>query len=67
MDITLSAAEAVIQQARKRAEAMGKSLHQLVREYLQLLASGSNVDDDIEALRRLSKEGRGNLFAVLWL
>jgi hypothetical protein len=59
MNITLSADEAVIKQARKRAEAMGKSLNQLVREYLQQLAGGSDVDDDITALRRLSKEGRG--------
>ena len=59
MNITLSADEAVIKQARKRAEAMGKSLNQLVREYLQQLAGGSDVDDDIAALRRLSKEGRG--------
>ncbi len=59
MNITLSADEAVIKQARKRAEAMGKSLNQLVREYLQQLAGGSDVNDDITALRRLSKEGRG--------
>ena len=40
MNITLLADEAVIKQARKRAEAMGKSLNQLVREYLQQLAGG---------------------------
>ncbi len=59
MNITLSADEAVIKQARKRAEAMGKSLNQLVREYLQQLAGGTDVDDDIKALRRLTEEGRG--------
>ncbi len=59
MNITLSADEAVIKQARKRAEAMGKSLNQLVREYLQQLAGGSDVDDDIETLRRLTEEGHG--------
>ena len=59
MNITLSADEAVIQRARKRAEAMGKSLNQLVREYLQQLAGGSDIDDDIEALRRLTEEGHG--------
>lgn len=59
MNITLSADEAVIQRARKRAEAMGKSLNQLVREYLQQLAGGTDVDDDIDALRRLTKEGGG--------
>lgn len=59
MNITLSADEAVIQRARKRAEAMGTSLNQLVREYLQQLAGGTDVDDDIDALRRLTKEGSG--------
>ena len=59
MNITLSADEAVIKRARKRAESMGKSLNQLVREYLQRLAGGMDVEDDIEALRRLTKEGGG--------
>ena len=59
MNITLSADEAVIKRARKRAEAMGKSLNQLIREYLQQLAGGSDVEDDIKALRRLTEAGRG--------
>ena len=59
MNITLSVDEAVIKQARKRAEAMGKSLNQMVREYLQQLAGGTDVEDDIKALRRLTEEGRG--------
>ncbi len=60
MNITLSVDEAVIKQARKRAEAMGKSLNQMVREYLQQLAGGTDVEDDIKALRRLTEEGRGS-------
>jgi hypothetical protein len=59
MNITLSADERVIKRARKRAEAMGKSLNQLVREYLQQLAGGNDAQKDVEALRRLSIEGRG--------
>ena len=33
MNITLSVDERLVRRARKKAEAMGKSLNQLVREY----------------------------------
>jgi hypothetical protein len=57
MNITLSLDDQIVTQARKRALAVGKSLNQLIRDYLQTL-----VDDDpessIEEFRSLS--GRGN-------
>ena len=59
MNITLSADEAVVKRARKKAEAMGKSLNQLVREYLQQIAGEDDVEDDIKALRRLTEQGGG--------
>ena len=59
MNITLSVDEAVVQRARRRAEAMGKSLNQLIRDYLQELAGGNAARKDVEALRRLTSEGRG--------
>lgn len=59
MNITLSADEAVVKRARKRAESMGKSLNQLIREYLQRLAGGLDVEEDIETLHRLTNEGKG--------
>ena len=59
MNITLSVDETVVKRARKRAEAMGKSLNQLVRDYLQGLAGGNDATKDVEALRRLTAEGRG--------
>ena len=59
MNITLSVDKVVIQRARKRAEALGKSLNQLVREYLQQLAGGDDPKEDIERLRQLTAEGQG--------
>lgn len=59
MNITFSVDKAIINRARKRAEALGKSLNQLVREYLQQLAGGDNPREDIERLRQLAAEGQG--------
>jgi Family of unknown function (DUF6364) len=60
MNITLSVDEAIIKRARKRAEALGKSLNQLVREYLQQLAGGDEPRKDAEAIRRLSTQAQGH-------
>ena len=38
MNVTLSIDERLMAKARKRAQAMGKSVNQLVRDYLQQLA-----------------------------
>jgi hypothetical protein len=43
MNITLSVDKQVVVRARKRADALGKSLNQLIRDYLQTIA-----DDDPE-------------------
>ncbi len=57
MNITLSIDENVVARARKRAEALGKSLNQLIRDYLQTLAD-DDPERSIEEFKRLS--GRGN-------
>jgi hypothetical protein len=41
MNITLSLDEQVAQRARQAAQKMGKSLNQVVRDYLEQLAGGS--------------------------
>ena len=41
MNITLSVDEQVAQRAREAAQKMGKSLNQVVRDYLEQLAGGS--------------------------
>jgi hypothetical protein len=58
MNLTLSVDEQLLAQARKRATALGKSLNQLVRDYLQTLAGTDDPERSIDEFRRLS--GRGH-------
>ena len=58
MNVTLSIDEQLVARARKKAEAMGKSLNQLVRDYLQRIAGGDDPQRSIEEFKRLS--GHGN-------
>jgi hypothetical protein len=57
LNVTLSIDERVVARARKRAEALGKSLNQLIRDYLETLAD-DDPERSIEEFNRLS--GRGN-------
>jgi len=59
MNLTLSIDEQLVKDARQTAEAMGKSLNQLIREYLEQLTARDRPEDDAEELRRLSQEGAG--------
>jgi hypothetical protein len=59
MNLTLSVDERLVKRARKRAEAMGKSLNQLVREYIELLAGNDEAEQEIRELKRLSSRARG--------
>ena len=58
MNVTLSIDGQIVEGARKRAAALGKSLNQLIREYLQRLAGGDDAERSIEEFNRLS--GRGH-------
>lgn len=58
MNLTLSVDEKLVAKARKRADALGKSLNQLIRDYLQSLAGGDNPERSVEEFRSLS--GKGN-------
>jgi hypothetical protein len=55
MNLTLSINDEVIAEARRRAEAMGTSVNQLVRDYLTLLAGKSNADEIAVELEQLSQ------------
>jgi len=57
MNVTLSIDEKVVARARLRAEALGKSLNQLIRDYLQIVAGEDDVERDMEEFRRLSGKG----------
>ncbi len=58
MNITLSVDEEVVRRARKRADALGKSLNQVIREDLERLAGVADAEAMIEEFTRLS--GRGD-------
>jgi antitoxin component of RelBE/YafQ-DinJ toxin-antitoxin module len=58
MNITLSIDEQTVKEARKVAQAMGKSLNQLIREDLQRLTRKRQLESDLEELRSL--DGAGN-------
>lgn len=57
MNITLSIDDQLVTRARKKAEALGKSLNQLIRDYLQTVAGGDDAERSIEEFRRLSGKG----------
>ncbi len=57
MNITLSVDEQVVAQARKKASALGKSLNQLIRDYLQNIAGSDDPQRSIEEFQRLSGTG----------
>ncbi|HVT14871.1 MAG TPA: DUF6364 family protein [Thermoanaerobaculia bacterium] len=60
MNLTLSVDERLVEEARKVAAAMGKSVNQLVRDYLEQITSKTTVEEDLAELGRLSRESRGN-------
>jgi hypothetical protein len=60
MNVTLSVADEVIRQARLQAEAMGTSVNQLVRDYLEHLAGKTDPADNADEFERLSHLARGN-------
>ncbi len=58
MNITLSIDEQLVQRAREKLRAVGKSLNQEIRDHLQHVAGGDDLERDIEFLR--STAGLGN-------
>jgi antitoxin component of RelBE/YafQ-DinJ toxin-antitoxin module len=61
MNITLSVDERVAEQARKAAAAMGKSLNQAVRDYLEQLAGRAQMESDLQAFRASAQDTPGRL------
>lgn len=59
MNLTLSIDEHLIERARRSAAAMGKSVNQLVREYLESLTEQGTAEDFERELRELSLRARG--------
>jgi hypothetical protein len=61
MNISLSIDERVAEQARLAALAMGKSLNQAVREYLEELAGSAQLESEIAAFVATAKQSPGRL------
>jgi hypothetical protein len=57
VNILISIDEQLAARARKRAAALGKSLNQLIRDYLQKLAGDDDSEQSIEEFQRLSGKG----------
>jgi len=57
MNLTLSIDEQLVQRARKNADAMGTSLNQLVREYIQRLARNQDSEKIAAEFEALSGKG----------
>lgn len=60
VNITLSIDDKVIQDARRRAEAMGTSVNQLVRDYLEQLVGKADHNADAVEFERLSQISEGD-------
>ena len=59
MNLTLSIDDRLLEEARKVARSMGKSVNQVVREHLEQLTSRDEAERDIEELARLSEQAEG--------
>lgn len=57
MNLTLSVDRSLLERARRAAKARGKSVNQLVREYLEQMAAEGNAQSEIAELRELSGTG----------
>ena len=60
VNVTLSIDDEVIGRARRKAEAMGTSVNQLVREYLQQLAGSAQPGEIAAEFERLSGLSQGH-------
>ncbi len=61
MNITLAVDEQVVERARKAARAMGKSLNQAVRDYLEQLAGADQNALQIERFVESARNSPGRL------
>lgn len=60
MNITLSVDAEVVSRARLRAETLGTSVNQLIREYLEEFAGGMDAQEVADEFVRLSALTNGN-------
>ncbi len=61
MNITLSVDERIAEEARRAASAMGKSLNQAVRDYLEQLARAHQLQGELDAFEASALATPGRL------
>lgn len=61
VNLTLSVDERVAEQARKTAQAMGKSLNQAVRDYLEQLAGRQQLQTELDQFEASARQSPGQL------
>ena len=61
MNITLAVDEKLAERARVAAQAMGKSLNQAVREYLEQLAGRAQLESDLQSFIDSAQQTPGRL------
>ena len=58
MNITLSIDEQVVERAREKLRAMGKSLNQEIRDHLRQVVGDEDIEAEIEFFVRTSGQGK---------
>lgn len=58
-NVTFSIDEETLRRARLAARSLGKSVNQLMREYLAQLGSATSVEEEIDEFNNLSEQSRG--------
>jgi hypothetical protein len=64
MNITLSIEEQLVERAREKLRATGKSINQEIREHLEHLVGDEELERDIQGF--LSRVGQGNSGGWKW-
>jgi hypothetical protein len=57
VNLTLSIDKQIVARARKKAESLGKSLNQMISDYLRTVADGEDAERSINEFKRLSGQG----------
>jgi hypothetical protein len=60
MNVTVSIDDDVVHEARRRAEAMGTSVNQLVRDYLEQFTGKADLKAAAAEFERLSRASQGS-------
>jgi hypothetical protein len=60
MNVTLSIDEKLLERAREKLRATGKSINQEIREHLEHIAGDADLERDIQFLLQTSGQGRSD-------